>query len=69
MIELCNNTASAPFIPVLTKSDKMSNNQRNKAIAAVNHQMMKGVEALAVSSKDIQGFDKLSKAIIEFTSV
>jgi hypothetical protein len=31
--------------------------------------MMKGVEALAVSSKDIQGFDKLSKAIIEFTSV
>jgi GTP-binding protein len=67
MIELCNNS-EVPFIPVLTKSDKMSNNQRNKAIAAVN-KMMKGVEALAVSSKDIQGFDKLSKAILEFTSV
>jgi GTP-binding protein len=67
MIELCNNS-EVPFIPVLTKSDKMSNNQRNKAIAAVN-KMMEGVEALAVSSKDIQGFDKLSKAIIEFTSV
>ena len=67
MINLCN-TSNAPFIPVLTKSDKMSNNQRNKSIAAVNHQM-EGVEAIAVSSKDILGFDKLSRAILEFTSV
>ena len=66
MINLCN-TSNAPFIPVLTKSDKMSNNQRNKSIAAVNHQM-EGVEAIAVSSKDILGFDKLSRAILEFTS-
>jgi hypothetical protein len=44
----------------------MSNNQRNKSIAAVNLQM-EGVEAIAISAKDIIGFDKLSKAIIEFT--
>jgi GTP-binding protein len=66
MINLCNSS-NAPFIPVLTKSDKMSNNQRNKSIAEVNRQM-EGVEAIAVSSKDILGFDKLSKAILEFVS-
>ena len=66
MINLCN-TSNAPFIPVLTKSDKMSNNQRNKSIAEVNRQM-EGVEAIAVSSKDILGFDKLSRAILEFAS-
>ena len=66
MINLCN-TSNAPFIPVLTKSDKMSNNQRNKSIAEVNRQM-EGVEAIAVSSKDILGFDKLSSAILEFVS-
>ena len=64
MINLCN-TSNAPFIPVLTKSDKMSNNQRNKSIAEVNRQM-EGVEAIAVSSKDIIGFDKLARAILEF---
>ena len=66
MINLCN-TSNAPFIPVLTKSDKMSNNQRNKSIAEVNRQM-EGVEAIAVSSKDILGFDKLSRVILEFAS-
>ncbi|MDA8541479.1 ribosome biogenesis GTP-binding protein YihA/YsxC [Gammaproteobacteria bacterium] len=66
MINLCN-ASNAPFIPVLTKSDKMSNNQRNKSIAEVNRQM-EGVEAIAVSSKDILGFDKLSRAILEFVS-
>ena len=66
MINLCN-TSHAAFIPVLTKSDKMSNNQRNKSIAEVNRQM-EGVEAIAVSSKDILGFDKLSRAILEFVS-
>ena len=66
MIALCNDS-NVPFIPVLTKSDKMSNNQRNKAIAVVNRQM-KGVEAIAVSAKDIIGFEKLSRAILEFAS-
>ncbi len=30
MIELCNKSDTA-FIPVLTKSDKLSNNQKHKA--------------------------------------
>jgi len=66
MIELCNKSDTA-FIPALTKSDKLSNNQKYKAISAVNRKMQ-GVEAIAVSSKDIVGFDKLSRAILEFTS-
>ena len=40
-------------------------NQKAKAISAVNSQLQ-NCEALAVSSKDIIGFDKLSKAILEF---
>ena len=66
MIALCNDS-NAPFIPVLTKSDKMSNNQKNKALSQVNKNMME-VEAIMVSSKDITGFDKLSKEILKFSS-
>ena len=54
MIELCNSS-EVPFIPVLTKSDKMSNNQRNKAVAAVN-KMMEGVEAVASLLQRYSGF-------------
>lgn len=64
MIDLCNSSDVA-FIPVLTKSDKFSNNQKFKAISAVNKKMY-DCEALAVSSKDNIGFEKLSKAILEF---
>ena len=39
MIALCNDS-NVPFIPVLTKSDKMSNNQKNKALSQVNKNMM-----------------------------
>ena len=66
MIALCNDS-NVPFIPVLTKSDKMSNNQKNKALSQVNKNMME-VEAIMVSSKDITGFDKLSKEILKFLS-
>jgi GTP-binding protein len=66
MIALCNDS-NVPFIPVLTKSDKMSNNQKNKALSQVNKNMME-VEAIMVSSKDITGFDKLSKEILKFSS-
>ena len=66
MIALCNN-GNVPFIPVLTKSDKLSNNQKNKALSQVNKNMV-GVEAIAVSSKDNIGFDKLSKEILGFSS-
>ena len=31
MIALCNSE-NVPFIPVLTKSDKLSNNQKNKVL-------------------------------------
>ena len=64
MIDLCNSSDVA-FIPVLTKSDKLSNNQKAKAVAAVNRQMQ-DCEAIPVSSKDIIGFDKLARAILEF---
>ena len=64
MIDLCN-LSDVAFIPVLTKSDKLSNNQKAKAVAAVNRQMQ-DCEAIPVSSKDIIGFDKLTRAILEF---
>ena len=64
MIALCNNE-NVPFIPVLTKSDKLSNNQKTKAISVVNSQLQ-NCEAVVISSKDIIGFDELSKAILEF---
>jgi len=64
MIALCNNK-NVPFIPVLTKSDKLSNSQKAKAISVVNSQLQ-NCEAVSISSKDIVGFDELSKAILEF---
>jgi GTP-binding protein len=64
MINLCN-ISNVPFIPVLTKSDKLSNNQKFKSISDVNKKL-KGCEAIGISSKDILGLDKLSKAILEF---
>jgi GTP-binding protein len=64
MIDLCN-ISNVPFIPVLTKSDKLSNNQKFKAISDVNKKLQ-GCEAIGISSKDNMGLDKLSKAILEF---
>ena len=64
MIDLCN-ISNVPFIPVLTKSDKLSNNQKFKSISDVNKKL-KGCEAIEISSKDNVGLDKLSKAILEF---
>ena len=64
MIGLCNSS-DVPFIPVLTKGDKLSNNQKFKSVAEVNKKM-KGCEAIIVSSKDLKGFDRLSKSILEF---
>ena len=64
MIDLCNSS-DVPFIPVLTKGDKLSNNQKFKAVAEVNNKM-KGCEAITISSKDLKGFDRLSKSILEF---
>ena len=64
MVHLCNNF-NVPCIPVLTKSDKLSNNNIAKAINFVKDKIPDSVP-LAVSSKDINGFDKLSKQILKF---
>jgi len=64
MVYLCSNF-NVPCIPVLTKSDKLSNNNIAKAINFVKDKIP-GSAPLAVSSKDINGFDKLSKQILKF---
>ena len=64
MVHLCSNF-NIPCIPVLTKSDKLSNNNIAKAINFVKDKIP-GSVPLAVSSKDINGFDKLSKQILKF---
>ena len=64
MIYLCRNF-NVPFLPVLTKSDKFSNNNIAKAISYVKTQMPES-DPIAVSSKDIIGFDKLSREILNF---
>ena len=64
MVHLCSNF-NVPCIPVLTKSDKLSNNNIAKAINFVKDKIP-GSVPLAVSSKDINSFDKLSKQILKF---
>ena len=62
MIHLCRNY-NVPFIPALAKSDKLSNNNIVKAITFVKDKMPES-NPVAISSKDKNGFDKLSKEII-----
>ena len=64
MIHLCRNF-NVPFIPALAKSDKLSNNNIAKAVSFVKEKLSES-NPIAISSKDKLGFDKLSKAIIEF---
>ena len=64
MIYLCRNF-NVPFIPALTKSDKLSNNNILKAIAFVKEKIPESTP-VAVSSKDKDGFDSLSKMILNF---
>ena len=64
MIHLCRNY-NAPFIPALTKSDKLSNNNIAKAINFVKGKIPESIP-IVISSKDKKGFDKLSKEIINF---
>ena len=64
MINLCKNF-EVTFLPVLTKSDKLTRNKVNKTISLVNNEIL-DVSAIAVSSKDMSGFDKLHKQILEF---
>ena len=62
LIHLCRNF-NVSFIPALTKSDKLSNNNIAKAIAFVKDKIPES-NPIAVSSKDKAGFDKLSKEIL-----
>ena len=64
MIQLCRDF-NVPFIPVLTKSDKLSNNKIINTIKLVKNKVHEA-GAIAVSSKDVTGFDKLSKEILNF---
>ena len=64
MIHLCRNF-NVPFVPALTKSDKLSNNNIAKAIAFVKGKIPDSTP-IAVSSKDKDGFDSLSKKILNF---
>ena len=64
MIHLCRNF-NIPFIPTLTKSDKLSNNNIAKAIAFVKGKIPESTP-IAVSSKDKDSFDTLAKKILNF---
>ena len=64
MVDLCRKF-NIPFLPVLTKSDKFSNNNIAKAKSYIKKQLPES-DPIAVSSKDIIGFDKLSREILNF---
>ena len=66
MIKLCTKS-NVDFIPVLTKSDKLSNNKIIKSIKDVNKRLV-GCEAIAISAKDRKGIDLLSKEIMRYCS-
>ena len=62
MINLCRDF-NVPFMPVLTKSDKLSNNKIANTIQNVKAEIHEA-EALAISSHNGAGFDNLSKEIL-----
>ena len=66
MIKLCSKS-NVDFIPVLTKSDKLSNNKIVNSIKDVNKRLV-GCEAIAISAKDQKGIELLSKEIMKYCS-
>ena len=62
MIELCESF-DVPYIPVLTKSDKVSKNILMKTIQLVS-KTTNATEVLAISSSKETGFEKLRKILI-----
>ena len=64
MIQLCRDF-NVPFLPVLTKSDKLSNNKIATTIKNVQTKIHE-VDALAISSQNGTGFDKFSAEILKF---
>jgi GTP-binding protein len=66
MIKLCSKS-NVDFIPVLTKSDKLSNSKIVNSIKDVNKRLV-GCEAIAISAKDQKGIELLSKEIMKYCS-
>ena len=64
MMEFCHKY-EVPFIPVLTKSDKLNNSAISKSIKDVEKKL-NSRSVIVTSSKDDEGFDRLSKKILEF---
>ena len=64
MMEFCNQY-EVPFIPVLTKSDKLKSSAISRSIKDVEKKL-NSKSVIVTSSKDDEGFDKLSKKILEF---
>ena len=64
MIELCESFEVA-YVPVLTKSDKVSKNILMKAIQQVS-KATNAMDVLAISSSKETGFEKLSKVLLKF---
>ena len=64
MIELCESFEVA-YVPVLTKSDKVSKNILMKTIQQVS-KVTNAKDVLAISSTKETGFEKLSKVLLKF---
>ena len=64
MIELCESVEVA-YVPVLTKSDKVSKNILKKTIQQVS-KATNAKDVLAISSSKETGFEKLSKVLLKF---
>jgi len=64
LISLCRKS-EVPFIPVLTKSDKLSKNKIAKTILQVSKDLG-GIDVYAISSKDNIGFNKLIKLLLSY---
>jgi GTP-binding protein len=64
MIELCK-ICEVTYIPVLTKSDKVSKNILIKTVQQVS-KATNAKDVLAISSSKETGFEKLGKVLLEF---
>ena len=64
MMEFCHKY-EVPFIPVLTKSDKLNSSAISRSIKDIEKKL-NSKSVIVTSSKDDKGFDKLSKKILEF---
>tara|TARA_A100001388_G_C28749910_1_gene491569 strand:- start:338 stop:919 length:582 start_codon:yes stop_codon:yes gene_type:complete len=64
MIEFCNRHG-VPFISVLTKSDKLNSSAIAKSTKSVEKKL-NSQSIIVTSSNNDEGFDRLSKKILEF---